>query len=104
MCDYKVLYKDSSGYVVKCESCNSLQLAFGNVSFPIKESDFVILYSVVERELENRVEDTDQLIRKIYLVIPGSKTSLVFNLFELKNFQHLLQEAHLQNEINILLQ
>lgn len=103
MCEFKVLNKHHLGYVVKCEICENLHVVFGNLAFPIKETDFVNLYSVVEKELKFRKDDKELSARKIYLTIPGSSISMVFSINELKAFSELLHESYIQNEINNLI-
>lgn len=102
MCNFEVLINSSSGYITKCRSCNNFEMAFGNVNFPIKESDFVVLYSVVRKEVKERLQDLDASTRKIYLAIPGTAARMVFSNSELKNFLKIVEEGYRQNEINKL--
>lgn len=104
MCIYKVLIHDQKGYVVKCGSCDKFTLAYGNISFSMKEIDFVNLWSVLESKVEFHENDTDVKCRKIYLEIPGSHVNMVFSIDELKGFHHMVAESYMTHEINKLIE
>src|SRR5687768_15005602 len=41
MCQYQTLYHDdSTGYVVRCQECEKIQLGYGNVMITFSRSDF----------------------------------------------------------------
>ena len=104
MCDFQVLFQDSAGYVIKCMSCKCLKMAFGNVVFQMNEIDLVNLCERAGDRIAFHAADGDLRTRKIYLTIPGNKIEMVFNIEELKLFNHILTESYRQNEINKLMQ
>lgn len=104
MCNFDILQKDQHGFVVKCKSCNKIRWNFGNVVVNCDEQEFQQLVSVVERETMRHVRSDSDTTRTIFLEHPSGSYNLVFNSQEIRNFNRLLQESYITNEIGKLLQ
>ena len=49
MCNYQTLYHDNkSGYVIRCEECENLQVTFGNIIITFGKEDFNEFIGIVK--------------------------------------------------------
>ena len=104
MCNFTVLQKDQYGFVVKCKSCNKIRWSFGNLVVNCDEHEFRQLVSLVEVETLKHIKSDTESARTIFLEHPSGSYNLVFNSQEIRNFNRLLQESYITNEIGKLLQ
>jgi hypothetical protein len=93
MCSYKILQNNEHGYVVQCDSCNHIQVAFATVVLSLTTDQFYELIQKANQlyEYYGFHSFPDQKIIHIPTVI--STVSMIFSLNELRNFRHLLIEG-----------
>ncbi len=104
MCNFDILQKDQHGFVVKCKSCNKIRWCFGNLVVNCDENEFQQLVTAVETETRKHIKSDTDTGRNIFLEHPAGSFNLVFNSREIRNFNRLLQESYITNEIGKLLQ
>lgn len=68
------------------------------------ENEFQQLVNAVEVETQKHIKSDTDTGRTIFLEHPAGAFNLVFNSREIRNFNRLLQESYITNEIGKLLQ
>lgn len=105
MCNFKVLEYNPTGYVMRCQDCGHLQMAFGNVVLNLVEEDFWSFKELISINAEkNNTADNSPETTCIYIDTPCRNMKLLFSLNEIKNVAKLLEEAALLLQINLLLE
>ena len=94
MCDYQTLcYNNTSGYIISCNQCKTIQLAFGNVSISFFKSDFYGFQKWIERIWENTSTANASLLRNIEVPLPSDGVRLILNHTELNQLYQMLNSA-----------
>lgn len=97
MCQFKNCYAGSNGYIVRCEDCQHLQVAFGTTVLTLNEYDFLAFMGIVAYKKANHIPVYAPDMRSIVLPTPSSTVHLIFSERELNDLHTMLQEA--DNEI-----
>lgn len=92
MCSYKILYHQSAGYVVKCNSCENYQIAFGTMVFTISTENITSLFGQVEK-LHARKELHTCERERFQVKLPCDSVIMALNKKELVQFYNMLDEA-----------
>lgn len=95
MCSYQTLYhSDKSGYVVRCNECENIQVGFGNLMLTVNESEFDSFRVWLKKMLdEQSATDIKETIRCIVIPTPCDGIKLLLSLRELREFDQMLEEA-----------
>jgi hypothetical protein len=93
MCSYKILNNNRYGYVVQCNGCNHIQVAFATVILSLTETQFYELIETVDNfySCHNLYPFRNQ--KMIQLPAGDKAVTLVFSVNELKDFLYLLVEG-----------
>lgn len=102
MCKLKILELNEYGYVAKCEKCNHIQIAFGNIVMTQEEKEFhefkkFISHRYKSRQTENEIVCPQH--KSIYLQIPNSNIKFLFNKNELEKLNELLEQSSILLEV-----
>ena len=105
MCSYQTLFhNDNSGYVVRCNECENIQIGFGNLMLTVNESEFesfrAWLKKMLDEQQDTEIKDT---IRCILIPTPCDSIKLLLSLRELRQFDHMLEEADTELKSSSLL-
>lgn len=102
MCSYQTLfYDDESGYVVLCQGCNSIQVAFGNVLLTWRRSDFYDFYHLIKRMFQETPIDVATLNKKTLAIpVPCDGVRILLTTREMQQLHHMLDmaETELQSQ------
>lgn len=102
MCSYQTLfYDDESGYVVLCQGCNSIQVAFGNILLTWSRPDFYDFYTFIKRMFQETPIDVAAINRKTLAIpVPCDGVRVLLSTRELQQLHHMLDmaETELQSQ------
>jgi hypothetical protein len=90
MCSYKTLHHSADGYVIKCNCCNKLQVAFGTTCMSYTEEQYRDYISLVDKYIENNKTAGCRDQKAITLPTVARSISLVYSLNELEKLRSLL--------------
>ena len=93
MCHFTNCYTGANGYIIRCEDCHHLQVAFGTTVLTLTAYDFQAFLGIVSYKKENHEPKADPNIRSIVLPTPCNTVHLIFNETELNDLHFMLQEA-----------
>ncbi len=104
MCNYQTLFhNDNSGYVVRCKECENIQIGFGNLMLTVNESEFDSFHKWLKQMLDEQASDIKETIRCIVIPTPCDGVKLLLSLRELRQFDHMLEEADTELKSSSLL-
>lgn len=94
MCNYQTLFlDDSTGYVVRCRECENLQLGFGNIMLTIASGEFDSFRGWIKKIMQEQSAAQKETVRCIVIPTPCDGVKLLLSLRELREFDHMLEEA-----------
>jgi len=102
MCSYQTLFHDDeSGYVVLCQGCNSIQVAFGNLLLTWNYPDFYDFYHFIKRMFQETPIDVAAINKKTLAIpVPCDGVRILLSTRELQQLHHMLDmaETELQSQ------
>ncbi len=101
-CDYKILHHNEHGYVVRCERCQKIKLAFGTCALTMGRSKFSEFVDTVQKYIDVTPEYGFPHQKRIQIPTTCSEIQLVYTTTEVKNLYDLVEEAYLSLEIEQL--
>jgi hypothetical protein len=94
MCSYQTLFHDdNTGYVVRCNECEKIQLGFGNLMLTVDTEEFDSFRRLLKKIMGEQVSVPTETIRNIVIPTPCEGVKLLLSLRELREFDHMLEEA-----------
>lgn len=105
MCSYQTLFHhDNAGYVVRCNECENIQIGFGNLMLTVSEKEFESFRSWLKKIMDEQSgTDLKETIRCIVIPTPCEGIKLLLSLRELRDFDHMLEEADTELKSSCLL-
>lgn len=103
MCNYDILYHNQHGYVVKCKQCQHLKLAFGTAALTFNEEQFYDFKHIADGYFELNKSNNCRTQKQIQIPTSHSAVSLVYTIDELERLTDLMEEAHINLEVQRLL-
>jgi hypothetical protein len=101
MCQHQALYhKENTGYVVKCPSCNKIQIGYGIVSITFDVTGFENFRYNIENTFCRRQPEMDRHVKSVVIPSPCEGINLLLSLEELETLHCILEEA--DNEMKAL--
>ena len=102
MCSYKTLKNNQHGYVIHCNDCNHIQVAFGTfvLSVTIEEFDGMVRSATDMHTRYRRHPGNDRKI--IHMPTIAKSIVMVFTISELRTFLNLIIEGHRKLQYNQL--
>jgi len=102
MCSYQTLfYDDESGYVVLCQGCDSIQVAFGNMLLTWNRPDFYDFYHFIKRMFQETPIDMATINKKTLAIpVPCDGVRILLTTREMQQLHHMLDmaETELQSQ------
>jgi hypothetical protein len=93
MCRYNTLHKSTHGYVIKCNECTNIQVAFGTTALTLSLKQFNDFIGIVDDLLvtHQSYDFPDQMT----IVIPtlSRSVSMICSVNELGNLKQLLMKG-----------
>ena len=101
MCDYQTLFHDDNlGYIVRCNSCEKIQLGYGNLVVTFSQEDFDCFRTWINRIYAEQDRELNPASRCIMIPTPCDGMKLLLSLRELDEFVEMLDTA--DNELQSL--
>jgi len=95
MCTYQALYhSDKSGYIVRCEECEKIQVAYSNLVMTFERTDFDSFRNLIAKIKNGRHPMAGSpVVRSIMIPSPCQGIQLLLSYNELNEFSAMLEEA-----------
>ncbi|MGC4037728.1 MAG: hypothetical protein QM764_17330 [Chitinophagaceae bacterium] len=94
MCSYQTLYhNDRTGYVIRCEECSKIQVAYGNLVMTFEKCDFEAFHKWIGNVHESQQPVQSPAVRSIMIPSPCQGMRLLLSYNELKELNTMLDEA-----------
>jgi uncharacterized protein DUF6686 len=95
MCSYQTLYhSDKSGYIIRCEECEKIQIAYSNLVVTFEITDFDAFRTMIEKIKNGRHPGAGSpALRSIMIPLPCQGIQLLLSDNELNEFATMLDEA-----------
>jgi len=90
MCNFNTLKYNDYGYVMQCNDCNHLQVAFGTVILSLTPDQFHELIETAEQHYMHHNPYPFREEKIIRMPTPARSVMMVFSLHELKELLNLL--------------
>lgn len=102
MCTYQTLYhSNKSGYIIRCEDCEKIQVAYSNLVMTFERNDFDSFRSLIAKIKNGRHPMSGSpAVRSIMIPSPCQGIQLLLSYNELTEFSTMLEEA--DNELQSL--
>lgn len=94
MCSYQTLFhNDRSRYIIRCEECAKIQVAYGNLVMTSERNDFDTFHAWIKKIYEGRQTSLSPAVRSIMVPSPCQGMCLLLSYNELKELNSMLDEA-----------
>ncbi len=94
MCSYQTLFHDdNTGYVVRCHACEKIQVGFGNLMVTVSMDEFDSFRRLLKKARNEQISVQKETLRNIVIPTPCEGINLLLSLRELREFDHMLEEA-----------
>lgn len=94
MCQYQTLYHhDDTGYVVRCNECEKIQLGYGNLMVTFSTDDFASFRWWIRKIKEEQQPAQNPTLRCIVIPTPCDGMKLLLSMRELNDFDNMLETA-----------
>lgn len=103
MCNFETLFSSSFGFVIRCQHCHHIQVAFGNVSITFRDSDFKPFTQWVGEMLGTTPVPAIPYIKNIKLPTPCEGFQLLLCYEELQELFTMLDTADTELQVQFLL-
>lgn len=92
----KVISQTENGKTFRCSSCNKIHIEFNNLNFNFDEEEFENFAGYIESldgEYWESINQDSNYQRKIILKIGHQNVNMLFNIRELEELKHLLNNS-----------
>lgn len=94
MCNYKTWFHNADcGYVVECEQCNKLQVAFGNIAITLSMQEYENFRQYLLHVITGREYTGNAKVKSIMLHTPAQGISFLLSEDELIGLQQMIEYA-----------
>ena len=94
MCHYQTLYHDdNTGYVVRCNECEKIQVGFSNLVITFTTADFNSFRWWLQKIKDEQHPSQKSTARNIMIPTPCEGMKLLLSLRELNEFTTMLETA-----------
>jgi hypothetical protein len=95
MCSYQTLYhSDKAGYIIRCEECEKIQVAYSNLVITFERTDFDSFGSLISKIKNGRHPGSGSpAVRSIMVPLPCQGIQFLLSYNELIEFSTMLEEA-----------
>lgn len=94
MCQHQTLYyQENTGYVLKCQSCNKIQVGFNVLSATFDRAGFQKFRQQVVKTHDGRQEGMNRDVKSILIPTPCEGLNLLLSVGELELLYKILEEA-----------
>lgn len=89
---HQTLHCSNDGYVITCEGCQKLQVAFGTSLFSFTANEYAQFLKTVSRSL-HKYDHLGAHSKSILLQVPGQEVTLILSKVELQQLHFMLEAA-----------
>lgn len=93
MCQYKIYHQSEWGYVVKCNGCEHLQLAFGTIAITFTYEQFDEFVETVCEYYEAYKDECFREQKTLRIPTAAQSISLAFSINEMEQLMNMLNET-----------
>jgi len=94
MCNYQTLFHDdNTGYIVRCNECEKIQMGYGNLVITFGQEDFDAFHVWIRRVRSEQDPQMNPTIRCIMIPTPCEGMKLLLSVRELDEFVLMLDTA-----------
>lgn len=93
MCCYKTLESNEHGYVMRCNSCRHIHVAFGNTILAFTYDQLIHFYRTIQAAREDNKYNCCRDTKSIQIPTAARAVMLVYSINELEHFHSLLNKA-----------
>ena len=105
MCSYKTLFHhDETGYVIHCQGCDSVQVAYGNVLLTWRRADFYGFCKYVKQMKDDMPCDERANHKSIVMPVPCEGVRIILSPRELDEWHSMLDIAETELQSQELMQ
>jgi hypothetical protein len=69
MCDFQVLVQNADGYIVHCNNCKTIQIAFGTTLVKLSAERFEKMKQLVQMECQYRYAVVSKEVKNIFIPV-----------------------------------
>jgi hypothetical protein len=102
MCCYRTLQKNEHGYVVKCNKCAHLHVAFGNTVMAFTTDQFHEFVRTVRDCNQANSNCTNRHAKMIQIPTAARSITLVYSINEIQQLLALLEKAEKKQNDDLL--
>jgi len=94
MCQYQTLFhSDNTGYVVRCNECDKLQIGYGNIMLTVNQEGFAAFHWWLKHIRDEQDPGIKETLRCITIPTPCEGVKLLLSMRELQEFEQMLEDA-----------
>ncbi len=88
-----MFHDDNTGYVVRCNECEKIQIGFSNLMMTFSLDDFAGFRKWLQKLLSEQDLSEKQTIRNIVIPTPCEGMKILLSIRELRDFNKMLDTA-----------
>jgi hypothetical protein len=92
MCNYQTLYHGNTGYVIRCQQCKGLQLAFGTTVISFNLEEFECFTKMVTRLADDHKYESENE-KAICLPLPADHVMMLLTPREITSLARMTAEV-----------
>jgi hypothetical protein len=105
MCQYHTWFRDEQqGFVIECNACGKIQVAFGMIMASFQEPDFHRFRDYIRGKIACIPADGNPNEKNVLLNTPCESLSLLFSYRELDKLHDMLEQADTEMKTHKMLQ
>lgn len=105
MCQYHTWFRDERmGFVIECNQCHKIQVAFGMMMASFREDEFHRFRSYIRNRFADEFPGGNEHDKTIALNTPCDSLSLLFSYQELNDLHGMLEQADTEMKTQKMLQ
>ncbi|HVI49402.1 MAG TPA: DUF6686 family protein [Chitinophaga sp.] len=93
MCNYQTLYQGSNGYVIRCQHCRSLQLAFGTTVVNLSAAEFDCFAVMISRLADEQPTSDHDHEKMICMPLPADHVMMLLTPAEVYKLASMASEV-----------
>ena len=104
MCSYKTLAHTEDGYIILCNGCTSVQLAFGTTAVKFDQETFHVFIDQIKSLYEFNACNEVCKQKRIHIDVYSDTSMMLVNIIELNKLKHLVELANFNLELESILE
>lgn len=94
MCHYQTLYyQESTGYVIRCQQCDKIQMSFGNFVISLDPAEFINFCDWIAKVKDEQEPSPNPMLKTLMIPTPCEGLQLFLSAHELGELHEMLEMA-----------